>query len=247
MSNGADLLGLDFAGQDGYYTFVMRILPASGTIEVAPSILSADFSRLAEHVGLVDKCVKMLHLDIMDGHFVPNITIGPVVVKWLRPYNNLFFDTHLMISDPAKYAPEFVRAGSDGITFHLESVSDASTIIRQLRRLDVSVGVSIKPGTAVETLEPIIADVDMVLLMTVEPGFGGQSFIPESPDRCRAVRKMLRDDQRLEVDGGIYPDTAKVITEAGADTLVVGNGVFGVDNGKNPAEAVKKIIKSCSR
>ncbi len=235
----------DFLSSNGYHAQIMRKLPTSGTIEIAPSILSADFSRLKEHIDLVAKSVKMLHLDIMDGHFVPNITIGPIVVKWLRPHFDLFFDTHLMISDPIKYAPEFVKAGSDGITFHLEAVSDPAATIRQLRQLDISVGVSIKPGTTVQALEPIVADVDMVLLMTVEPGFGGQSFIPESLDRCKNVKKMLRDDQRLQVDGGIYPDTAKIITQAGADTLVVGNGVFGQPNRDNPAAAVNHILNAC--
>jgi len=134
----------------------VRRLPASGSIEIAPSILSADFSRLADHVRTVENDVKILHIDIMDGHFVPNITIGPVVVKWLRPHSNLFFDTHLMISDAPKYAPEYVKAGSDLITFHLEAVSDHKAMIRQSRDLGVQVGVSIKPKTPVKMLEPII-------------------------------------------------------------------------------------------
>ena len=220
----------------------MRLAKA-GTIEIAPSILSADFSRLAEHISQIVSQVRILHLDIMDGHFVPNITIGPVVVKWLRSHFDLFFDTHLMITDPAKYAPEFVRAGADGITFHAEAVSDAPAMIRQLRDLQVSVGISIKPKTPVEILEPIINDVDMVLLMTVEPGFGGQSFLPESPSRCRELKKMLRPDQRLEVDGGINTKTAPIIVEAGADTLVAGNSIFAQDD---PSAAVKAIYEAAA-
>ncbi len=205
---------------------------------MAPSILSADFSRLGEHIREVVGEAGLLHLDIMDGHFVPNITIGPVVVKKIRQVCDLFFDTHLMISDPATYAPQFVQAGSDGITFHLEAVAEPKALIRQLRDLGVSVGVSIKPGTPVGELDSIIELVDMVLLMTVEPGFGGQSFLPESPQRCRELRGMLREDQRLEVDGGIDVETAPVIVEAGADTLVAGNAIFGQEA---PAEAARAI------
>ena len=221
----------------------MRKLPPAGVIEIAPSILSADFSRLAEHINQIAPQVRILHLDIMDGHFVPNLTIGPVVVKWLRSHFDLFFDTHLMVTDPAKYASEFVRAGADGITFHAEAIADASEIILQLRDMQVAVGVSIKPKTPVEILEPIINDVDMVLLMTVEPGFGGQSFLPESPERCAKLRKMLRPDQRLEVDGGINIETAPIIVEAGADTLVAGNSIFAqVD----PSAAVNAIYEAAA-
>lgn len=218
-------------------------LPPAGTIELAPSILSADFARLADHIDQIADAVKILHLDIMDGHFVPNLTIGPVVVKSLRRRCDLFFDTHLMISDPAKYAPFFVQAGSDGITFHLETVDNPHAMIKQLREMGVAVGISIKPKTPVEILEPVIADVDMVLLMTVEPGFGGQSFLPESPDRCRKIRKMLRDDQRLEVDGGIDATTCGTIVAAGADTLVAGNAIFGQ---ADPVAALNTIIQAAT-
>lgn len=218
----------------------MHKLPPQPSIEISPSILSADFARLAEHVAKIAPQVKMLHIDVMDGHFVPNITIGPVVVKSLRKASDLFFDTHLMISDAPKYAPEFVKAGADGITFHLEAVDDPKAMIAQLRQLGVAVGVSIKPKTPVAELAPIIADVDMVLLMTVEPGFGGQSFLPESPDRCRELRQMLRPDQRLEVDGGIDASTAGIIVAAGADTLVAGNAIFGQDDEVEALEAISR-------
>ena len=217
----------------------MHPLPPAGTIEPAPSILSADFARLADHVAMVAPHVKMLHVDVMDGHFVPNITIGPVVVKKLRAASDLYFDVHLMISDPETYAPQFVAAGADGITFHIETVDDPAAMVRQLRDLDVAVGVTIKPKTPVDSIASIVADVDMVLLMTVEPGFGGQSFIPESIQRCRQLRSMLRDDQRLEVDGGIDTTTAGAIVAAGADTLVAGNAIFGNDD---PAAAVRAIL-----
>ena len=209
-----------------------------------PSILSADFAHLADHVARLADDIRIVHLDIMDGHFVPNITIGPVVVKKLRPcFGDLFFDTHLMISDPVKYAPEFAQAGSDGITFHLEAAADPDALIRQLRDLNVAVGVSIKPKTPVEDLKPIIGDVDMVLLMTVEPGFGGQSFLPESPERCRALRALLRPDQRLQVDGGIDTTTAGLIVSCGADTLVAGNAIFAQPD---PAAANRNILASAT-
>ena len=219
----------------------MKKLPATGTVEIAPSILSADFSRLSDHIAEIEDAVQILHLDVMDGHFVPNISFGPDVVKAIRPQCELFFDTHLMISDPAKYAPEFVKAGSDLITFHLEAVDDAGAMIRQLRDLQTGVGISIKPKTPVESLEGIISDVDMVLLMTVEPGFGGQSFIPESIERCQKLKAMLRKDQRLEVDGGISNATVAGIAAAGADTLVAGNAVFAQSD---PVAAIEAILHS---
>jgi ribulose-phosphate 3-epimerase len=222
---------------------MVRTLPATGTIEIAPSILSADFSRLGAHIAQVSGEVRILHLDIMDGHFVPNLTIGPVVVKSLRKCSELFYDTHLMIADPLKYAGEFVKAGSDGITFHLEAVSDPWAAVRELRKLKTAVGVSIKPKTPVEALAGIIGEVDMVLLMTVEPGFGGQSFLPESPERCRELKGMLRPDQRLEVDGGIDARTAPVIVAAGADTLVAGNAVFGAADPGAAVRAIREAVK----
>lgn len=217
-----------------------RKLPPAGTVEMSPSILSADFAALAEHIAQVAPAAKMLHLDIMDGHFVPNITIGPVVVHKIRACSDLYFDTHLMISDPAFYAPKFVEAGSDGITFHIETVDDPSTMIKQLRDLGAAVGVTLKPGTSVTAIESIIGDVDMVLLMTVEPGFGGQSFIPESIERCQAIRAMLRDDQRLEVDGGIDVTTAADIVKAGADTLVAGNAIFAQSDALQALHAIQR-------
>ena len=222
----------------------MRTLPPTGTVEIAPSILSADFSRLSVHIAEVEPAVQILHLDVMDGHFVPNISFGPGLVKKIRPHSHLFFDTHLMISDPDKYAPEFVQAGSDLITFHLEAVKNPQATIALLRQLRTGVGVSIKPKTPVAALEPIIADVDMVLLMTVEPGFGGQSFIPESIDRCKQLKKMLRSDQRLQVDGGIDTTTAPEIAAAGADTLVAGNAVFAQSNPAGAAQAIQQAVRA---
>ena len=215
-----------------------RPLPATGSVEIAPSILAADFSRLGEHVRLVEPHVRILHIDIMDGHFVPNLSMGPPVVAKIRPHSDLFFDVHLMISDPVKYAEPFVKAGADGITFHLEAVADPAAVVEQLRGLGVAVGISIKPGTAVSGLAGCVGLVDMVLLMTVEPGFGGQSFIPESLERAAELKKLLRPDQRLEVDGGIDPETTGAIVRAGADTLVAGSAIFAQ---ADPVAALRQI------
>lgn len=215
-----------------------RTLPPAGTVEVAPSILSADFARLGEHIAAVEPEVRMLHLDVMDGHFVPNLTIGPPVVRKIRRVSGLYFDVHIMVTDPLHIGPMFIAAGADGITFHLEANDDPREVIRLLREKDVAVGISIKPATPVAALRDIIAEVDMVLLMTVEPGFGGQSFIPESLDRARELRAMLRDDQRLEVDGGINLETAPEIVNAGADTLVAGSYIF--DN-PEPAKVIHSL------
>ena len=223
---------------------IVRALPPAGTIEVVPSILSADFARLREHVAQVAGHARMLHLDVMDGHFVPNLTIGPVVVEKLRPHFQLFFDAHLMVTDPAACAADFVHAGADGITFHCEAVPDPRAMVRQLRNLGVSVGISLKPSTPVTVLQPVVAEVDMVLLMTVEPGFGGQHILPESPARCAALRRMLRDDQRLEVDGGIYPHTIAALVRAGADTLVAGQAIFGAPQ---PATALRDLQVAAAR
>ena len=198
------------------------------SIRVAPSLLSADFGRLADDVARVESAgAEILHLDVMDGHFVPNISFGIPIIEKLRPASKLFFDTHLMITDPVKYAEPFIKAGSDLLTFHIEVTSDPKTVVDHIRSLGASVGLSLNPGTAVSTIKPVIGDVDMVLVMSVWPGFGGQRFIAASLDKLQTIRAMLRDDQRLEVDGGIGPQTAGAVIEAGADTLVAGSAVFG--------------------
>ena len=198
-------------------------------LRLAPSILSADFARLAEEVDEVADVADLLHVDIMDGHYVPNLTIGPVVVRWLRQRTSLPFDTHLMITDPRTYAPQFVAAGSTSITFHPATDADPVGFARLIRQEGAEVGVAVRPSERAEDFVELLEQADMVLCMTVEPGFAGQSFLPSGVDNVRtAVR--LRDahgwSYRIEVDGGIAPSTAAQVVAAGADTLVAGSAIF---------------------
>lgn len=203
-------------------------LPPAGTIEIAPSILSADFGKLASEIAEVTTAgVKMVHLDVMDGHFVPNLTIGPPVIAKLRPHSDLVFDSHLMISEPAKYVEAFARAGVNNITFHIEVVDDPEDMVARIRDLGCTVGVTLNPETPVQAIEKIAPICDMVLVMTVRPGFGGQEFMPDAARKIKDVRKIVGPDVRVEVDGGIDPDTTPIVVAYGADTLVAGNAIFG--------------------
>ncbi|MHC4292003.1 MAG: ribulose-phosphate 3-epimerase [Planctomycetota bacterium] len=208
-----------------------RRLPKAGTLEIAPSILSADFANLASEIAqMTAEDIQIVHLDVMDGHFVPNITFGPPVVKWIRKYTDAVLDTHLMITDPKKYAPEFIKAGSDHITFHIETVENPTDFIKELRDQGVTVGVTLNPETPVETIEKAASLCDMVLVMTVRPGFGGQSFIDKAAQKCRRLREIVGSDIRIEVDGGIDSGTIATVRDYGADTFVAGNAIFGKQN-----------------
>jgi ribulose-phosphate 3-epimerase len=223
---------------------IVKHLPKTGTIEIAPSILSADFANLAEEIRQVAAAgVKMIHLDVMDGHFVPNLTIGPPVVAKLRKHSDMFFDTHLMITDPEKYAPEFVKAGSDHISFHIETTKQPEKLIDKLHKMGVTAGVTVNPETPVETIEKVAPLCDMILVMTVHPGFGGQSFIAEAAKKCVHIRQIVGPNIRIEVDGGIDPKTTPAVVSYGADTLVAGNAVFG----KPDRAAAIKAIMDASR
>jgi len=202
-------------------------LPKAGTIEIAPSILSADFARLADEIAQVESAgVNIVHLDVMDGHFVPNITIGPPVVAKLRKHSKLVFDSHLMISQPAEYAKAFVDAGVNHITFHIEVVDEPEKLIDKLRNLGVTAGICLNPETPVEQVEKIAPLCDMVLVMTVHPGFGAQKFILPAAKKITQIREIVGPDIRIEVDGGIDPKTAPIVVSYGADTLVAGNAIF---------------------
>lgn len=219
-------------------------LPKAGSVEVSPSILSSDFARLADEVRQVEEIgVKMVHLDVMDGHFVPNITFGPPVVKKLRKYSNLCFDTHLMITDPEKYAVEFIKAGSDSITFHIETVDDAAGFVKYLRGEGVNVGVTLNPETEVDDVMEVAGLCDMVLVMTVHPGFGGQSFIDEAARKVIRLREELGDGVRIEVDGGIDPETTPIVVGYGADTIVAGSAIFGNDDRRSAIRAIEDAAK----
>jgi ribulose-phosphate 3-epimerase len=221
-----------------------RGLPSPGTIEVVPSILSADFARLAEEIAIVASAgVKMIHLDVMDGHFVPNITIGPPVIAKLRKHSNLLFDTHLMISEPARYAESFAKAGADNITFHIETTDKPSELVDRIHDLGCTAGITLNPETPVESIEKVVPLCDMVLVMTVHPGFGGQVFIDEAARKVIAIRKIVGPDIRVEVDGGIDSETAPIVVSYGADTLVAGNAIFGKSDRIAAIRAIRAACK----
>ena len=219
-------------------------LPKAGSIEVVPSILSADFADLASEIAEVEAAgVKMVHLDVMDGHFVPNITIGPPVVAMLRKHSKAVFDTHLMISEPEKYAKAFVEAGSNHITFHIETASEPVKLVEHIHSLGVTCGVSLNPETEAGAIEEVAGLCDMVLVMTVHPGFGGQEFIDSAAQKCRRVRELVGSGVRIEVDGGIDSTTAPVVVSYGADTLVAGNAIFAEPDRAAAIEAIRTACK----
>ena len=219
-------------------------LPKAGTIEIVPSILSADFARLADEISVVASAgVSMVHLDVMDGHFVPNITIGPPVIAKLRKYSKLVFDSHLMISEPEEYVERFVEAGANHITFHIEVADEPQRFIDKLHKLGCSAGICLNPETPVEAIEGVVPLCDMVLVMTVRPGFGGQEFMPEAAKKIAQVRKVVGPDIRIEVDGGIDPQTTPIVVSYGADTLVAGNAIFAKTDRIAAINAIREAAK----
>ncbi|MBQ0058937.1 MAG: ribulose-phosphate 3-epimerase [Lachnospiraceae bacterium] len=202
-------------------------------IILSPSILSADFAHLGEDVERSQSSgAQYLHLDVMDGMFVPNISIGVPVIATLRKHTETFFDTHLMINDPVRYIEAFANAGSDLITFHVEAAPDCQAVIDKIRSFGKKVGITLNPATPLSEIEPYLDQVDMVLVMTVVPGYGGQSYIPSSTQKIMDLKKM-RDDRGLsfdiEVDGGIKASNVRTVLEAGANVIVAGSAVYGGD------------------
>ena len=213
-------------------------------IKISPSILSSDYGNLSAELKRMEDCgADMLHIDVMDGHFVPNITLGAPIVKCIRKSSDLPFDVHLMISDPYKYIPDFVNAGSDIITFHVESDSDIEKTIDLILASGKKAGLSVKPKTPIEAVYPYLDKLSMVLVMTVEPGFGGQSFMEDMTPKVSAVKSEIERrglDIDIQVDGGINKDTISVAAKAGANVFVSGNAIFSSDDAKKTIAEFKE-------
>ena len=214
-------------------------------IKIAPSILSSDFSRLGDEIERMDKAqADYIHIDVMDGHFVPNISLGAPIVKSIRNRTDKVFDVHLMISDPKKYTPDFAKAGADLITFHLEADGDTDETIEIIKSYGIKVGLSIKPATPAEAVFEYLDKVDMILVMTVEPGFGGQSFMADMMPKVRTIREEIVKrglNVDIQVDGGISQKTIKQAADAGANIFVAGSAVFNAPDAKQEIAKLREI------
>ena len=213
-------------------------------IKISPSVLACDFSRLGEEVADIEKCgADMVHLDVMDGMFVTNISFGLPVISALRKVSGMVFDVHLMIEAPERYAERFIKAGADILTFHHEASEDTGALLKRIRELGSRSSVSVKPATPVEQIFPYLDDCDMVLIMTVEPGYGGQKLIPETLDKVKTLRAEIEKrglNVDIQVDGGITAENASQAVSAGANVLVAGSSVFGASDRKQAIEALRK-------
>ncbi|UTW64959.1 ribulose-phosphate 3-epimerase [bacterium SCSIO 12643] len=215
--------------------------------KIAPSLLSADFSRLQEDITLVEEGgADVLHVDVMDGHFVPNITFGPFIVKAIKKCASIPLDVHLMIENPERYIEDFAKAGSDYITVHVEACTHIHRVLQQIKATGAKVGVSLNPGTPLSSIEEVLGDVDLILIMSVNPGFGGQSFIQGALDKIRRLRQMLSerglDHVEIEIDGGVKLDNIAEVAEAGVDIFVSGSGIYKAEDPKDMIAQMKKVI-----
>jgi len=215
---------------------------------IAPSILAADFTVLNQQLKEVERAgAKWIHIDIMDGHFVPNLTFGPGIVKAVRKMTDLFLDVHLMVQEPDFIIPKFIEAGADLITVHVEAIKHLHRTVQMIKELGAQAGVSLNPATPACSLETIISDIDLILVMTVNPGYGGQKFIPSALPKISRINDMIKQQHHniyLEVDGGISPETASLVVKAGANVLVAGTSIFRQDNIKQAFQHLKKSVSN---
>ena len=217
-------------------------------VKIAPSILSADFMRLGEEIKAAEAAgIDLFHIDIMDGHFVPNMTIGPSIVEAINKITDVPLDVHLMIEEPDKYVKDFINAGADYLAVHIEASVHAHRTVQVIKESGVKAGISLNPATPICSLDHVLQDLDFVVLMSVNPGFGGQSFIPQSMDKIKMLKKLIRErglSTLIEVDGGVKPDNARQVAEAGADMLVMGSAFFSSKDYKSLTKNLRSVLSS---